>query len=458
MERSLRQIDAGVHLTQEVTLAALGKIVAPEIIKQVLEPLGKSELRVRKLTMVIVVFVCIAMHLYAEEALEDVLRKLMQGPRFLRPEAEIVLASKGALAQRRQQLGVAPLVALFRHICQPLATPETPGAFLLGLRLVALDGTKEDLRDTPANVRQFGRPASGRGDGAFPQLLGIYLVECGTHAIFDAGFWPCQSSEQRGGLRLLRSVGPGMLVLWDCGFQSLAMCRKCQQDRQANFLGRLPAHTKPIFYQRLADGSYLAHLKNRQRQKLLVRVIEYSLDDPGRPGHGERRRLITSLLDACTYPAHALACAYHERWEVEILIDEADTHQRQPKKPCRSRTPVGVLQEFYGLLIAHYCVRQVMHAAAVATGLAPDRLSFTKALRILRNAIFEFQIVAEQQQSLLYDRMLSDIAHHILPPRANRSNPRVVKRKMSNFDKKREKHRSWPQPTKSFAEAVVVLI
>jgi hypothetical protein len=249
-----------------------------------------------------------------------------------------------------------------------------------------------------------------------------------------------------------------MLVLWDCGFHSFEMCWKCHKDRQAHFLSRLPARAKPACQKRLRDGSYLATIKSRRKKKLLVRVIEYKLDDPGRPGHGERRRLITSLLDESAYPAHVLACAYHERWEIEIVIDEADTHQRQPKKPCRSRTPRGVLQEFYGLLVAHYCVRQVMYEAALRSGIDPDRLSFTKSLRILRNAVFEFQIVAENQKPLLYERLLRDIARNILPPRTNRSNPRVVKRKMSNFDKKRDKHRSWPQPTKLFSEAVVVLI
>ena len=188
-----------------------------------------------------------------------------------------------------------------------------------------------------------------------------------------------------------------------------------------------------------------------------MRVIEYKLDDPARPGHGQRRRLITSLLNEVAYPAHTLACAYHERWEVEITIDEIDTHPRQPKKPLRSRTPWAVLQELYGLLIAHYCVRKVMHAAAVQAGLDPDRLSFTNSLRILRSAVFEFQIVSQVQKSLLYDHLLKDIARATLPERDDRSNPRVIKRKMSNFDKKRDKHRSWPQPTKPFSKAVICL-
>lgn len=463
MARSLRQIDAAVHLTSEATLEVMGELVSPERITKVLQPIGKRALRVRKLTMVLVVLVCIAMNLFTEEAIEDVLAKLMQGPRFLRPEKDIVVASKGAICQRRRQLGVAPMVALFHEVCRPLATPDTPGAYLFGLRMVAIDGTKEDIADTPENERYFGRPAGGRGDGAFPQVLAVYLCECGTHAIYDAGVWPCHTSENPCGKRLLRSVGPGMLVMWDCGFHSYDMCQQCQVEQKAQFLSRLPAKVKPIFHRRLRDGSYLAYLrpsdpKRRKRQKLLVRVIEYQLDDPGRPGHGERRRLITSLLDEVAYPAHQLACAYHERWEVEITIDELDTHQRQPKKPLRSRTPLGVLQELYGLFIAHYCVRKVMHAAALQAGLNPQRLSFIKSLRILRNAVFEFQIVDPTQKPLLYQRLLKDISRTKLPERANRSNPRVVKRKMSNFNKKRDKHRSWPQPTKLFSEAVVLLI
>ena len=462
MERSLRQIDSAVHHSREATLEAFGEIVSPKRIDEVLQPLGKRERRVRKLTMVLVVLLCITMCLYTEEAIEDVMEKLMQGPRFLRPAAEIVAASKGAICQRRRQLGVAPMVSLFHNICQPLATPETPGAYLFGLRMMGIDGTKEDIADTPENASYFGRPVSGRGDGAFPQVLGVYLCECGTHAICDAGFWPCHQSEHLGGSRLLRSVGPGMLLMWDCGFHSFDMCKKCR-EQGAHFLSRLPARVKPIFHCHLSDGSCLAYIrpsnhKRRKSERLLVRVIEYQLDDPSRPGHGEHRRLITSLLDEIACPAHALACAYHERWEVEIAIDEMDTHQRKPLQPLRSRTPFGVLQELYGLLIAHYCIRKIMHEAAVQAGLAPNRLSFIKSVRILRNAIFEFQIAHESQKLLLYQRLLHDIARAKLPERTNRSNPRVIKRKMSNFDKKRLEHLSWPQPSKPFADAVVLLI
>ena len=461
--RSLRQVDETVHFTQEATLDALGQTITRVRIESLLQSLNCVEQRTRKLTMVLAVLICIAMNLFTEEAIDDVLAKLLQGPRFLRPDNDRVPASASAICQRRRQLGVKPLVTLFREICRPLAIPTTQDAFLCGWRLMAIDGTTEDVPDTPANAKYFGRPHGGRGDGAFPQVRGVYLCECGPHAICDAGFWPLVSSERAGGLRMLRSVDPGMLVTWDRGFYSFDMFARTRQ-RRAHFLARVPSQVclKPL--RRLPDGSYLAHIqpsakqRRRRGERLLVRVIEYTMDDPARPGYRERHRLITSLLNPVLYPALTLACAYHERWEVEITIDEVDTHQRQPRQPLRSRTPIGVLQELYGLLLAHYAIRAVMHEAAMRAKIAPDRLSFINTIRILRNAVFEAQIVAKEQQAKWYDCLLRDIGREVLPVRDHRCNPRVVKRKMSPFDLKRDKHRHWIQPTKSFADAIVILI
>jgi hypothetical protein len=461
--RSLRQVDETVHFTQEATLDALGQTIPRARIETLLQSLHCVEQRTRKLTLVLAVLVCIAMNLFTEEAIDDVLAKLLQGPRFLRPDDDLVPAGASAICQRRQQLGVAPLVALFREVCHPLATSVTPDAFLCGWRLMAIDGTTEDVADTPANAKYFGRPHSGRGDGAFPQVRAVYLCECGTHAVCDAGFWPLASSERAGGLRMLRSVGPGMLVTWDRGFYSFDMFARTRQ-RRAHFLARVPSQVRLKPLRRLSDGSYLAQIqpsaKRRRRcgERLLVRVIEYTVDDPVRPGYRERHRLITSLLNPVLYPALTLACAYHERWEVEITIDEVDTHQRQPRQPLRSRTPVGVLQELYGLLLAHYAIRAVMHEAAVRAKVAPDRLSFVNTVRILRNAVFEAQIVAPEQLGQWYDCILRAIGREVLSVRDHRCNPRVVKRKMSSFDLKRDRHRHWAQPTKPFTEAIVILI
>jgi hypothetical protein len=460
---SLRTIADNLKFSEAINLNALERVIPQAVVEAVVADLGVEEQRTRKLPAVVTLLLCIGMGLFTNIGLEHVLFKMVKGLRYIWPDDEdYQTANKSAISQARYRLGVRPVVELFHRVCQPIATEDTPGAFLFGLRLMAIDGTTEDVPDTPANVAFFGRHHGERGDSAFPQMHAVYLGECGTHAICDAGFWPCHTSERVGGLRLLRSVIEGTLLMWDRGFHSFEMAFETLR-RKAHFLGRLPAHVKPKFVQALPDGTYLAYIypSDPQRKKrgehLLVRVIEYTIDDPERPGHGERHRLITSLLDPDLYPAHTLACEYHQRWEAEIIIDEVDTHQRLPNLPLRSQKPVGVIQEAYGLLIAHYAVRSVMHDAAMHAGLDPDRLSFVNAVRIICEAVPEFQMTTPEQLPRLYQRLLDDIARHRLPEREDRANPRVVKRKMSKFKLKREEHRHWPQPSKSFQAAVVIL-
>ncbi len=459
---SIRQVNAERKFCQELTVDALQAVIPAQTIDAVLTEHTAHAPRERKFTMTVVVWILIAMNLYTALAIVHVIWKVAQGLRFLWPDPDYVLPGDTAFADRRYHLGARPIVALFHTICRPIATLQTPGAFLFGLRLMAIDGTIEDVPDTPANTRAFGRFQAARGQSAFPQIQGVYLIECGTHAIIDAGFWPYNTSERVGGFRVLRSVGPGMLVLWDRGFHDYELLEAVQQ-RGAHGLGRLPAHVKPQQVRPLADGSYLAYLtpsayqRRTQGERLLVRIIEYTLTDPALPGYGERYRLVTTLLDSTTAPAYDLACAYHERWEIEIVIDEVDTHQRLAGRPLRSQKPVGVIQELYALLLAHYAVRVLMHEAAVQAGVDPDRLSFVHALRVLQDAILEFQITAPTDQARLYARLLRDITAGRLPARCPRSNPRVVKRKMSNFRRKRPAHEHPPKPTvRSFRDAVCI--
>ncbi len=413
--------------------------------------------RYRKLPARFMLLFCVLMNLYADEALPHVLRRV--AGYWGVGGAPAVTA--GALCQARYRLGARPVVALFRQLCRPLATPVTPGAFLFGLRLLALDGSHLDLPDTPANERAFGRRPTPRGRSAWPQALVVLLVECGTRAVCDAGVWPGLTDERRAGRRLLRSTGPGTLVLWDRGFQNVAMV-EAVQARGADFLGRLPATVRPVPAQVLADGTQLVRLRPFDHPRryrgahVVVRLIRYTLDDPPRPGHRVEHRLVTSLLDPRAAPARELVVAYHQRWEIESALDELKTHQR-PARPLRSRKPVGVVQEIYGLIVAHYLLRAAMMQAA-PTAHSPLRLSFIGTLRLLRDLLPLAQLWGKRARRSLYQRALLAIASQVLPRRAERSNPRVVKQKMANFRVKTAQHQRWPQPTKPFADAVVLLI
>lgn len=463
----LREVEAESKFSQELSVDALNQVVPIEIVKEVLVAANVMEERERKLNMVVTVFIVIGLGLFEHLAVGKVLKKLSKGLRYIWPDPAYQVAKASAICYRRKQLGVRqlgvrPMVTLFHRVCRPLATADTPGAFLWGYRLMAIDGTTEEVADTPENAAAFGRQNSGRGESAYPQMRGVYLAECGTHAIVDAGFWALKTGERTGGLRMLRSLTAGMLVLWDRGFHDYDMVVGARQ-RGSHVLSRLPAHVKPLPICTLPDGSYLAYLRpsaykrRQQGARLLVRILTYTIKDPALPGYGETHRLLTTLLSHQRYPALDLVCAYHERWEIELIIDEIDTHQRLTQRPLLRKGPRSVLQEAYGLLIAHFIIRFFMHQAALVARIDPDRLSFSAALELVRDAIDEFQMTAHEQLHLLRQRLLRDIAAVTLPLRRLRSNPRVVKRKMSKFLRKSpEQHFSYSTNI-PFREAILLI-
>ena len=458
----IRSLDPEAKLPEQSLLEGLESVIPYATVQEVVTTYRLTRQRCRKLSAEMGLLMAVGMNLWARQSLTRVLIKLIKGFRFIWPDETVQAATKGAISQLRYEVGAAPVVELFHRICVPMATQETPGAFLFGYRLMAIDGKVEEVADTPANAHVFGRSKGGRGESAFPLVRGVYLMEVGTHGIVDAGFWPYPTHEQKGARRVLRSVKEGMLVMWDRGLHSFDMVQQTLQ-RQAHFLGRVPATVdlKPVCT--LPDGSSLAFLRpsdyarRKAGERILVRVIEYTIDDPALPGYGERHVLITSLLDEKIAPARTVAQTYHERWEIELAIDEMDTHQRLASQPLRSKKPVGVIQELYGLLLAHYAVRKVMYDAAGQEAMDPDRMSFINALELICDAISEFQISAPQEHERLYQRLLEDIRQHRLPERDHRWNPRVVKRKMSKFPRKRPIHQHIRQPCRPFRESVVML-
>ena len=333
MALMIRQIDAHDSVGRHLALEARASVIPPATVVGVLAECRAAGRRTRELPGLVTLFFCIAMNLYAGDCLGHVFRQLVLGLRWLWPEPAALRVSKGALCQARYRLGARPLARLFRQVCRPLATPTTPGAFLFGLRLMALDGTAPDIPDTPANVRAFGRQRSPRGTCAWPRVQVVALSECGTHAICDAGLWRWDADERAAGRRLLRSVGRGVLLLWDRGFHSCATITATRATG-AHFLGRLPATDTPCRSRRwptVANWSGYAPAINARRRRgeaVVVRLIRYTLDDPGRPGHAAEHRLVTSPLNPRGAPARELVLAYHARWEFELAADEVKTHQR----------------------------------------------------------------------------------------------------------------------------------
>jgi hypothetical protein len=419
----------------------------------ILSRTGRSSERRRLLPADAVVWLVVAMALFAADSIPKVWRRL-------HPSRDHPEPTDSAFSQARRRLGVAPLRHLFHEAARPMATHQSVGAFYRGWRLMGIDGTTLDLPDTPENARTFGRPTTGRAEGAFPQVRLLALCELGTHAVCGLSIKPICHGEASMVGPLLDHLGPGDLLVWDRGFFSYELIRSVVR-RGAHLLARVKSNTvlRPI--RRLSDGSYLAKVypgeadRRHDTRGITVRVVEYTHDDPNRPGAGERHRLITDLTNPEDMPAHEAPLVYHERWEQELAFDEIKTHLSGRAVPIRSKAPAGVVQEIYGLALAHYVVRRVMHDAAVVASLDPDRLSFIDSLRVLQCQLPESPAVSTERW---YQRLLREVRRQRLRPRRDRWYARVIKRKMSNWMKKRPKHRNPPQPTKPFREAVVLLI
>jgi len=286
--------------------------------------------------------------------------------------------SKSAIFQARARLGPEPMKALFERVAVPIGTGATPGTWLAGRRLVAIDGMCLDVADSGENASFFGRPGVNKGEqAAFPQARLVALAECGTHAIFAAEIGRYTDSEATLAERLLTRLQPGLLLLADRGFFSFALWRNATATG-ADLLWRIRTDAqgpRAQHEQDLPDGSWLAHLRkstdHSSTPPMLVRVVDYTIDD-GR-ANPETYRLFSTLLEPDEVSATDLAAAYHERWEVELTFDELKTHQRGPLLVLRSILPDLVQQEIWGHLCCHYAVRSLMADAAQHSGHDPDR-------------------------------------------------------------------------------------
>ena len=450
------------RLTDHVALGVLTATFPPALVDAVLEATGRREQRHRLLPARLVVYYVLALTLFPQAGYEEVLRSLTEGlawgSGWTRQPA---LPSTVAISKARARLGRAPLAELFGRACRPLAAPATPGAFYRGRRLVSLDGTTLDVADTPAHAAHFGRPGSGRGEGAaFPQLRLVALAECATHAMFAAAMGPCTTGEPTFAKALVGALRPGMLCLADRGFTAYPLWSAAAASG-ADLVWRAKGNALLPVLERHPDGSYASELvaadDGRRAHPLPVRVVEYGLDDPGRPGsEATRYRLITTIRDPAAAPAAELAALYAERWEIESAFDELKTHQRGPRVVLRSRTVEGVYQEAWGFCCVHYALRALLSAAADDGDLDPDRLSFTRALHAARRSV-RAGASAGRLLALALRRAIAEILAGLHPGRRLRAAARVVKRKMSNFGLKRAVHRAWPQPTLPSPEAVRVL-
>jgi hypothetical protein len=380
------------RLSDLVSVGLLTRVFPAGVVDEVIAGCGRTEQRHRSLPARTMAYFAVGMALHSEGSYEDVLGLLTDGLGWSLADAEPVrLPSKSAIFQARERLGFEPVKALFERVATPLTPTGQPGAWLAGRRLVAIDGTTFDVADSVVNDEFFGRPGTAKGErSAFPQVRVVALAECATHAIFDAEIGTYRESEAVLSRRLVDRLEPGMLLLADRGFTGFDLWQQAVAAG-ADLLWRAKNNVRPRLIEVLADGSWLGEMRRNNAkldtEHVVVRVVDYTVDDGRGTGDSGPFRLFTTLLDPDEVTAIELAAAYAQRWEIESAFDELKTHQRGARTVLRSKSPALVLQELWGHLCCHYAIRTLMFEAAHHARVDPDRVSFVAALRITRRSL-----------------------------------------------------------------------
>ncbi len=395
MARTAAALPGGIRFTDLISLGVIQKTFPREVIDRILTETEKQSERERNLPAPVVVYYVIALALFMGSSCSEVLRCCLEGIRWLYgvENTTLPITSRGGISRARARLGWEPVKKLHDEVVIPIATRATKGALYREWHLFSLDGSTLDIADTKENEDQFGRPSASRGSSAFPQIRFVSLVENGTHVLLNSELGPCKgkgTGENTLAKEVLVHLKEGMLCLADRLFYSFELWKQAKETK-ADLLWRVKKDLVLPREQELPDGSYLSTIYPSRKDKrhktngIVVRVIEYTLE--GVPDAEPLYRLITTILDPEKAPADELAALYHERWEIETSLGELKTRLRGAGIVLRSKKPDLVRQEFYGLMMAHFAIRGLMHEAALRGDKDPDELSFLHAVRVVRRKL-----------------------------------------------------------------------
>lgn len=376
-------------MADRAAVGVLARTFPVELVDRVIDQFWVREQRVRQLPARLVFYLVLVLCLFPQESYRSAAKILMQA--FGRGVSARPVPTAAAIGNARRRLGADSVETIVRQVIQPVASPDTRGAWYREWRLVAFDGTTFTVPDTEENDAQFGRPGSGRGDGkgAYPQAQAACLVELGTHAVFDARLEPYRVSENTLIEEMFTSLCPGMLALADRGIYSFGRWTRAAATG-ADLLWRVSSNLILSPVEILADGSYIAAITPPRKTGMTpirVRVVEYKLPDVT-DGKDELYRLVTTIQDPTAAAAKDLAVLYHERWDIEGFFKQIKCVQLNADRVFRSKSPDGVRQEFWAHLGVHYATMRIVADAAHQSNLDPDRISHKNTVRIIRSRIW----------------------------------------------------------------------
>ena len=419
----------------------------PQWIADALAATGTASVRRRKLPAEHVVWLVIGMGLFRDRSIAQVVHHL-----------ELVVPTPGgarqrvtnaAIVQARDQLGAAPLAALFTQTATTWAHTAAAAERWRGLAVYGLDGTTLRVADTPENTEHFGRPPSRHGEGAgYPQLRLVTLLTLRARLLAAAAFGPYRTSEVALAHEVWAALPEHAVVILDRGFCSYALFHVLAPPaHDRHWLVRARSGSTALtqaVVERFGPGDTLVELRPSPATcakhpdlppTLRVRAVRVQR-------RGFRPYWVfTSLLNPATHPAAEIAALYHERWELELAFDELKTHTCERVEALRSKAPARVAQEVWGLLLAYNLVRLVMSRAAPRARVPPVRLSYRYALLAVRAFWHAAWDTSPGTLPRRLEALLDELAHFVLPERRPRRYPRAVKIKMRNYPRNRPHRR-----------------
>jgi hypothetical protein len=392
----------------QVSLGVLVSTVSRDVIDAAVAACGVGERRSGgKLPAHVTAYLTMALCLFGEDDYEEVATKVTGSlDRWGCWDASWSVPTSSGITQARKRLGREVFAEIFEGVVEPVGGMLTRGAMLRDWRVLAIDGFEVDLPDTEANAAEFGYAGCGANRSAYPKARVVALAECGTHAFLAAEVAAYAVGEKTLAKRLYGRLRPDELLTADRNFYSYDAWGQAVASGAA-LLWRAPTQLELPLVEVLSDGTYTSVLVNPKLRGVrrdrvlaaaragdeldpadgyLVRVIEYTVPDREGNGTGELIALLSTITAPEQARADELADTYHQRWEHETGNDQLKTHLRGPGKVLRSRLPDLVHQEIWAWLTVHYAIAVLITHAAEAADIDPDRISFTRALRIIRRS------------------------------------------------------------------------
>ena len=433
-------LDETASYASPESLSTFEAHIDPEWIELALTTSGVATLRRRRLPMEQVVWLVLGMALMRDRPMQDVVSKLDLALPDSNGNARVATST---ISQVRQRLGAKPIKWLFERCASEWAVMNASAYRWNGLSVFALDGSTLRVPDSDANRARFGLANGGdRGSSAYPLVRMVALIAARSHLLVAARFGPYANSEHHYAEELWTEIPSNSVTLIDRNFLAARFLLGLQGKDNRHWLLRAKANTKFKVIKKLGKDDLLVELtvSTEARRKdpslpasFIARAVSYQIDK-SKP----KQWLLTSLTDHATYPHAQLVALYHERWEIELAYDEIKTHQLDRIEAIRSRTPDGVEQELWGILLTFNLVRLEMTAIAKEADVAPTQISFVAAMRYIRDEWAWCAVASPGSIPAKLQRMRDNILEFVLPPRRpSRRFPRAVKIKMSNYAKKR---------------------